>query len=54
MESEGSKEDIHNGSDSEQQQESPSQAGRPTPIVLTTETNLIVTETIKRTSNRKL
>jgi hypothetical protein len=41
MEIEGSKEDTHNDSVNGQQQEPPSQAGRPPPIVLTTQTNLI-------------
>jgi hypothetical protein len=40
MEIEGSKEDTKNDSVNEQQQEPPSQAGRPPPIVLT-QTNSI-------------
>jgi hypothetical protein len=45
MEIEGTKEDTHNDGVNEQQQEPPSQtgrqAGRPSPVVLTTESNLI-------------
>jgi hypothetical protein len=38
---EASKEDTHNDNVNEQQQEPPSQAGRPPSIVLTIQTNLI-------------
>jgi hypothetical protein len=42
MDFENSKEDPNSGNDGEQQQIPPSQAGRPPPLVLTNETNLII------------